>query len=334
MSKKLYRNLYYLSLIISIILSLVLLRLLKVYDICCFVLRITSPIVFGYLFAWILKPVYEYLKKYFGDLTSCAFLILIFILTYVILIWKFIPILLENISSLINLVKETIDKLSNYPFLESLKNFKTLDMEVILSSCTNIVSLIGTFFLIHIFGFYMLYNYDSVTSFLERLIPKRYKKHVLSYIKKLSSTMRLFIKGTLIDTLILFIISSIFYMLIGLKNPLFLAFFSAITNIIPFVGPYIGGIPAVLVGLSMSVRKGVLTLASIIIAQTVESNIINPMIMSKCISINPFLIVISLTLASNIFGLFGLIFAVPLIIIFKVSYEFYIKYKKNVSLQA
>lgn len=257
-----------------------------------------------------------------------AIIIAVTVAIYCLLIWFLLPIVIENASSIIGTINSFLSDLSEYSFLEGLKNYNHLDVEILINSCNNLISFFGIFALVHIFGFYMLYNYDYINAFLRRLIPMKYRRITLEYVRKLSTNMRFFIKGTLIDTFILFVISSILYTAIGLKYSIFLAVLSAITNIIPFVGPYIGGIPAVLVGFMSSTELGLLTLACVVFAQTVESNFINPYIMSKCIKVNPLLIVISLTLMGKFFGLFGMVFAVPMIITLKLTYEFLKKYKK------
>ncbi len=179
----------------------------------------------------------------------------------------------------------------------------------------------------------MLYNYDTIKSYVKGLIPKKKLKLITDYTNKLSLNMRVYLRGTLIDTGILFVISFLLYLLIGLDYPFILALFSALTNIIPFIGPYIGGIPAVLVGLSGSLNLGIITLAVIIFAQTVESNFINPMIMSKCIKINPLLIVIALSIMGKFLGVIGMVFAVPILIVIKLTIEFIKKYKNNINLK-
>ncbi len=328
MPKKLLDNLYYLSWLIIALLAIFLFRLIKIYDIFCTFFKIVFPVIFGYIFAWILKPLMTKLERKLNRKISIVLIVLTFIVFYFLIIWKLIPIFLENASSLLSMIEEYQTKLSEYPFLEGLKDVKTIDINTLLSSCGNLISWLIEFVLIHIFGFYMLYTYDSINSFLRSLIPQKYKRIVLEYVRKMSINMRIYIKGTLLDTLILFIISSILYLIIGLDYAIILAGFSAITNVIPFVGPYIGGIPAVLVGLGTSVDLGLVTLGVIIFAQTIESNIINPMIMSKCIKVNPILIIISLSIMGKFAGLLGMIFAVPIIIIFKLTYEFTKKYKK------
>lgn len=328
MTDKLKKNLYYISWVVLFISAIILFRLLKIYDICCTILEISTPIIFGFIFAWILNPVLEKLENNFNKFASLALLIFLFLAFYALIIWKFIPLVLDNFTNLLNIIGTFIERLSKLPMLEGLQDIPKIDMDFILSSCTNIVSVAVTFVLVHIFGFYMLYNYDIIVRFMRSIIPQKYKRIVREYTNKLSTNMRLFIKGTLLDTLILFIISSILYSIIGLDYPIMLAAFSSITNIIPFVGPYIGGVPAILIGLSESLELALVTLAVIVIAQTVESNVINPMIMSKCIKVNPLFIVITLTIVGKFLGLFGMVFAVPILITLKLTLEFLKKYRK------
>ncbi len=329
MTDKLKKNLYYLSWITIFILSIFLIRLLKIYDICCTVLSIVAPIIFGFIFAWILRPIEEKIEKKYNKFIACGILIGIFTVIYVLIIGKLVPMLFKNLTSIFDLFKKYIDKLETIPFFSELQGKEIFNIDLLLSSCTSLISIIGVVGLIHIFGFYMLYNYEQIVKFLRGLIPKSYKKMVNDYIEKLSFNMRLYIKGTLIDTSILFLLSTVLYMIIGLDYPVILASFSAITNIIPFIGPYIGGAIAVLVAFKQSFKLVIATLIVIILAQTVESNIINPMIMSKCVKINPLIIVITLTIMGKLGGLLGMIFAVPLLIILKLTFEFLQKYRNK-----
>lgn len=333
MSKKLNKSLLVLTWIAIAIAAIVLVRMLKIYDICCTIVSLVSPIFFGYIFAWLLKPIHDKLSKRSTSRIGVGILIGVFVLIYALAIWKLVPIVIDNFDHVFSLIQEYIEKLKNLPYLKDLKDIPKVDFDVLISSCGSIISIVVQIVLIHVFGFYMLFNYNNINKFVKNLIPKKYKKLSLEYTKKLSTNMRSYIRGTIFDTLILFVISSILYAIIGLKYPIMLALFSAITNIIPFVGPYIGGIPAVLVGLSKSFNLGLITVGVIVLAQTIESNIINPMIMSKCIKVNPLLIVIALTIMGRFLGLVGMIFAVPILIVLKLSCEFIRKYKDIIRIQ-
>lgn len=123
--------------------------------------------------------------------------------------------------------------------------------------------------------------------------------------------------------MILFVISIIGFSLIGLNAPVFFAFFCATTNIIPYIGPYIGGAPAVLVGFSQSPLTGLLTLLFIVVAQGIEGNFLHPLVIGKKLDLHPVTIVISLLIFGHFFGIIGMIIATPIVAMLKTIYNFF-----------
>ena len=93
--------------------------------------------------------------------------------------------------------------------------------------------------------------------------------------------------------------------------------FCAVTNVIPYIGPYIGGAPAVIVGLSISPMTGICTLIAVVIAQLLESNFLQPLVMGKTMKLHPVTIMIGLLLFGSFFGILGMILATPIIAIIK-----------------
>ena len=124
----------------------------------------------------------------------------------------------------------------------------------------------------------------------------------------------------------MFIILSISFKIIGLSSPYIFALFCAITNIIPYIGPYIGGVPAVLIGLTTSLKVGIIVTITIVLVQTIENNIIQPLIVSKNVNLNPILILIGVIIFSHFFGILGMIISTPIVLIVRNVIEFY---KKN-----
>ena len=329
MSKKLSNALYYLSLLASAILIILLFRLIKVYDILCIIFDLTLPIFLGFSLAWLLNPIFKKLNKKIDKRVSILLIILLLIFVYSLIIMRFIPIFKGEIGNILDIIDILKGKAKEMPFIDLKETNFNLKLEDILASCGGIVNIVINFALIHIFGFYILYNYDIVIKFLKSLIPKKYTDITLKFTKKLSINMRLFIKGTLIDSSILFLLALILFTIFGFKYSLIIAFFISITNIIPFIGPYIGGIPAVLLGLSISIKKGIIALLIVIACQLIESNIVNPIIMSKVTKINPLIIIIAITFIGKFLGLLGMAFAVPILIFLKILYEFILKWKKQ-----
>ncbi len=332
MTNKLKKNLYILSSLLIVILVFYLFKLLKMVHFLCLIIDIVLPVVFGYILAWILYPLFNKLNKKMNKRLSLSVLIILFVGVYGLILWKFLPLFIDNVSNILEMFNALINKVAEIPYFKDLSNLKTIDVNVLINSCTNVVESLGIFAFAHVFGFYILFTYENINAFFKRCVPSKFRKFYKEYTEEVSNNMRQYIKGTLIDTLILFVVSSIIYFFIGLKYPVLLALFSAITNIIPFIGPYIGGIPAAMLGFSRGINTGIITVSAIFIVQLIESNIINPMIMSKCIKINPILIIIMLTIMGKFFGLMGMIFAVPVLILIKISIPYAEKYRKKLKI--
>ena len=119
--------------------------------------------------------------------------------------------------------------------------------------------------------------------------------------------------------ILLCICQTLAFKISGLPSPLAFGFFCAFTNMIPYIGPYIGGIPAVVVGFTISPSIGVATLISVILCQFIESYLITPNIMSKTMKLHPVLIILGLSIGAS-FGIAGMIFATPIMACLRVIY--------------
>ena len=169
----------------------------------------------------------------------------------------------------------------------------------------NILNIILNLIYSLIFGFYFLISKDNKSYF--KFIPKKLKN-------KISNDLRLYIKSIVLDTIFMFLILSMIFSIIGLNSPLIFALFCAITNIIPYFGPYIGGVPAVIVGLSKNLHFGISVVIIIIIVQMIENNIIQPFIISKNLKLNPIYILIGIIIFSHFFGIIGMVISTPIIL--------------------
>jgi predicted PurR-regulated permease PerM len=99
------------------------------------------------------------------------------------------------------------------------------------------------------------------------------------------------------------------------------------TNIIPYFGGYIGGIPMVLLNILYNPYKGFLVLILIIFLQELDALVLGPRIMSEQLSINPLLIILSIIIGGGLFGTWGFFLATPVAALLKTSADSYIKYK-------
>lgn len=320
-----------------------LIRLIKEVQILPFVLTVfglLSPLFIGIVVAWLFDPFVTYLnKKGIRRGLGAAICYAIFLGIIVLILTALIPLLSEQVNdfvtttvpALFTSVREFIDNFFNS--LNNIENFDAFAMrdeifnnlesiatnltsslpDLLVSIVTSLFSGIGVFAVGLIIGFYLLLDFDKNTDTLFSLVPKKYRSETKKCLNAVNKPLKRFVNGALIDCSIIFVVTTIGFSIIGLKAPLLFAVFCAITNVIPYAGPYIGGAPAVLVGLTQSPTIGIAVLIFIVVVQAVEGNLLQPFIMSKTTKLNPVTIILGLLVFGYFFGILGMILSTPII---------------------
>src|SRR5699024_3970946 len=141
-------------------------------------------------------------------------------------------------------------------------------------------------------------------------------------------TLRSFIQGQMLVSFILCIILYIGYTIIGLDYALLLAIFALFMNIVPFVGPWVAFIPAVLLALIqdpiMLIWVSIITL----VAQQIESNLITPNVMGQSLALYPLTVITIVLAAGNIAGFIGILVAIPTYAVIKTIIQNIWKYRQ------
>ena len=144
-------------------------------------------------------------------------------------------------------------------------------------------------------------------------MPEIAKEDTKNVVDEVNKSLRKFVQGALIDSTLVFIVSTLCFWLVGLKAPILFGLFCGITNVIPYAGPYIGGIPAVIVAFAQNPTVGILTLIIIAIIQFIEGNFFQPVIMSKTTKLHPVTIMLGLLIFGYFWGIIGMVISTPLI---------------------
>ena len=160
---------------------------------------------------------------------------------------------------------------------------------------------------------------------LYAMLPAARANDVLDVARYGNTVFGKFIGGKLITSTIVGILTFIFMSIMGMQYALLSAGIIAITNVIPFFGPFIGGIPTAFIILLTNVRHGIIYIIFLVVLQQIEGNIIEPMIMEDRTGVSKFWVTVALLFFGGVFGLAGMIFSVPLIAvlfyIIKISVE-------------
>lgn len=352
---------YFLIVVMAIYLVTLLLSRWKVLPFILDILKVISPLFIGLVIAWLFDPLVTKLqKKGVNRVLGTIFTYVLIILFFVILGSLTIPSITSQLNDLVSAtpgfvsyLKDKIDEIFNtisnmsgydlaaakiqvYDMINQLGSSLTVGLpNTIMKTITNIVNGGINFVFGFIVGFYMLFDFGNVRKHFISLIPESYKDETEELLDKLNVNLKSYVQGTLLIMTILFVVQSLGLTIAGMKAPLVFGLFCAITNIIPYFGPYIGGIPTVLVAFSISPMTGILALISVLIAQVLESYFLQPIVMSKSMSLHPVTIMLGLLLFQHFFGILGMILATPIIAISKTiilhyaeKYQLFEKFNK------
>ena len=196
----------------------------------------------------------------------------------------------------------------------------------VLSAVANIALLV---IIIPLIFFYMLKDGHKFPEAVAQLLPHEYSSDVLALFKEINKTIAKYISGQALVCLFVGTFTFIGYLLIGLPYAFLLGFTAAITNIIPYLGPYIGLIPAAIIGLTVSPTKALLVCVVVLVVQQVESNIISPNVLGKTLDMHPLTILFLLLAVGKISGVLGMILAIPAYAVVKTIVQYVHRYVKN-----
>lgn len=183
---------------------------------------------------------------------------------------------------------------------------------------TNLMAVIINIAVIPVLVFYMLKDYPIIWKGFYKLVPKRGRDKAHQIIHEMDKSLGNYIRGQLLVCFFVGLVSFILLWFIGMKYPLLLSLFMGLTNVIPYFGPIIGAAPALVLGITVSVKMALYVLVVVIIVQIIESNLLSPFIVGKSLHIHPIWIIIALLVGGELGGIIGMILAVPVLTILRV----------------
>lgn len=345
----------FIALIISIgLIGVILFRELGIFKFIGNVLNVLSPLFIGFIIAWLFSPLVDKLtKKGLPRIIASLIVYVLFILFLVVFFRIFIPIIytefneliktlpgiLEDITDFINNIFSKIEM--NNSNMENIKegileavneygnNISSSIPTTVVNIMSSLFSGLGSVFFGLIIGLYMLFDFDNVSILFLRLIPKKHQIEIGGLLDNIGIEVRKCVNGTLLVACMVFVCDTIGFSIVGLKSALLFGLFCGITDLIPYIGPYIGTAVATIVGLTQSPLIGIGVLIIAIIVQLIESYVLQPIVMSKATKLHPVTIICGLLIFGHFFGIIGMILATPLMSIFKVIWKFtFDKYKK------
>ena len=311
-------------------------------------LGVISPIFIGFLIAWLFEPlVKKMVDRKIPRIVSCILVYVILLSIFCLGFYLFIPSLISQVKDFVKVAPTIFENLTDFivNFVSRFDPNHMIEANALKKDITTTVTDWGMEFGSelpkHIFmigrnifsgglnvvlglmiGFYLLFDFEKVRELIESLIPYHWKDGYFELTHRINTSLRGYVQGVLIVMFLVFLTQCVGLTLAGLEAPIIFALFCALTDIIPYFGPYIGAIPAIIVGFTISPFTGICVCISIIIVQLLENNFYQPLIMGHTMKLHPVTIMLGLLVFQHFFGIFGMVIATPCIACIKVIVVF------------
>ena len=295
------------------------------------------PVIFSLLFYYLLKPLMGLLEKKISHGVAAPISFVFFLLGILIMVGTLGFFFIDGFEDLGALVSEQYEEYQEDPnalipeFLreylaiedmegsvtEQLRNLATWVQENI-SELFGQVKEVPTRLVLTLFlTFYLLKDGGKFRGKTQAIIPEDYEKKFLKATEKMDYLLGTYVKGQLIVALFTGAGMLIVYLIVGLPLAPILAMFAVVTSVIPFIGPILGVIPAILLGLGEGGWVIIQILIGTVIVQQIESDLISPRVIGKKLEIHPLTIIVLVMLSVTLFGIIGAFVAVPTYAIFR-----------------
>lgn len=198
--------------------------------------------------------------------------------------------------------------------------------EYVISAFGTIMAILA----IAILAFYMVIEERELKKDVVRwFTPKRYKHLVTDVMPKVRKKLGFWLRGQLLIMFIVFLLSFIVLTVLGVRFALILAILAGLFEVVPFAGPILAVIPAVIVAFSASPLQALLVAIFYFLIQQLEADLLTPKIMQKVVGLNPVISILSILVGFELLGVVGALFAVPIAMVIGLLFSEWFKAKEK-----
>lgn len=184
--------------------------------------------------------------------------------------------------------------------------------------------------LVLIFSFYFSIGKEKYLKSFKKSIPNKYRDDVNYLAVRINTSLQQFIRGRLLLALFVGFLTMIYLLILRVDFAIVIGMITCIADIIPYIGPFLGFVPAVLFALMDAPLKALWVSILFIIIQWAENNILAPKLIGDSTGLNPLAVLISIIIGGGIFGIWGMVVSVPLVSIILILLDFFkLKYNEN-----
>lgn len=244
----------------------------------------------------------------------------------------------EKVNSLMlqveSAIKEYIPFMQTTEFASKLEEFFSgllfESVNNISNIVSSIVSVLAIFVIVPFITFFMLKDNTRILNGIINIVPNKYFEFSYYVITQIGVQLGRFIRGWIFDAFMVGFLAALGLTILGIQNSIIIGFIAGVGHLIPYFGPVIGGLPAIIISLiqfgDFSMLPEIVIMFTII--YTVDNGYIQPNIFSKSTDMHPLMIILLILMGSQLMGILGMLIAIPAATVIKTAAkEFYFGYK-------
>lgn len=325
---------------------------------------VLSPVVWGFVIAYLFNPLVNRLQKWFkghrGIAVFVTLLLVILILTVIVSAVVFSvtdQLRVANFNDMSVILQSFVDSLNAF-YQKLLTQLNSLNIESdqiteyvqnasqqivsaitgflngILSGVNNASGIITNTIFSLIIGIYFMLDGKVVTGMLSRVTRACFREKTNDKIREVLGDMDQafsgYIKGQGMDVIVMMFLIGLSLSIVGVKFSVLIGFFAGLFNLIPYCGPIVAyGLTVIVCLVNGEIKKMIIAIIVLVVIQTLDGNVIGPKLLSESINIHPLLVIIALIIAGSIGGFFGMLLAVPIAGFLKIEFEKWLLMKEE-----
>jgi len=286
-----------------------------------FFIKIFFPFFISFIISYFLYPLTKFLMNKTNKILGIILTIFCIILFLILIVFLVGPVVYKEFTTLIYTLIKTLTNVS-IKYNINLSNYLDILFEYFFNKKIDIFDVsynfISNLIMIIILTIYFLIYMEKIRNFIKKVFSNFYE-----LLKIIDLNITNYSNACLLTSVITFVEYYFAYLLIGHKESLLLAFLASLLNIIPVFGGLICGVVGIVLASQISKQLVIKTIIMVVLCSFLDSYVINPIIFKKSNNLNPFITIIGIIVFGNLFGIIGIILAVPLVIIIKEVIEYF-----------
>ena len=178
--------------------------------------------------------------------------------------------------------------------------------------------------LVPVVGYYYLRDKEKIGDYMISRMSDNHRDQWLKLGREIDKSMGQFIRGRLLMAVFVGLATTVLLLIMRVNYAFVIGVITCIADIVPYIGPFLGFIPAVIIAFMQNPIKALWVAIIFVLIQWVENNIVGPKLLGESIGLHPLVVLLSLIIGGSLFGVLGMILSVPVVAILKIiGYHFF-----------